>query len=183
MGHICPKHVTNRPNLDYISLCYWEYYLTVKLCENDKSNHITLKISSYSVELDADIFFDKLQVPICHSYTTMQLSTCQNELKLALNTTEYIVVCNSANKCSSALRDWVWSFHRNNAQETITRFVIYFESGDIPLSYTSYVVLSDSLCRNMVAVRLYPWRIIQLMMRKLKIKPNHIYHLPDGFTA
>jgi hypothetical protein len=39
-----------------------------------------------------DIFFEKLQVLVCHSLTAIQQSTFQTELKLALNMNEYTVV-------------------------------------------------------------------------------------------
>jgi hypothetical protein len=54
----------------------------------------------------------------------------QNELKLALNTNEYIVVCDFAENYFFVLQD-VQSFHWNNAQATIHPFVIYRVSGRI----------------------------------------------------
>jgi hypothetical protein len=85
--------------------------------------------------------FEELLVLLCHSFTAIQQSTLKKELKLALNTNQYIVVYNFTEDYSLILQDKVQLFHWNNAQATIHPFVIYFKNADNTLIHTSYMLL------------------------------------------
>jgi hypothetical protein len=101
----------------------------------------TLENITHSTEEFLDTFFEKLQVLLCHSFTAIQQSTFQNELKLALTTNEYRVVCDFAENYSFVAQDEVQPFHWNNASDTIHPYGIYFKNADNTLGHTSYVVI------------------------------------------
>jgi hypothetical protein len=114
----------------------------------------TLESIIHSVEELLAILFEELQVLLRHSFVTIQQSTFQNELRLALSTNENIV-CDFAKNYSFILHDEVRSLHWNNAQAATPSSTIYYGNADNTSSRTGYVIISHSLSHNTVAVYLY----------------------------
>jgi hypothetical protein len=67
----------------------------------------TLETITHSAEEFLEIFFEKLQVLLRNSSSAIQQSSFVNELKLALNTNEYIALCDFTRNYSFILQDEV----------------------------------------------------------------------------
>lgn len=130
-----------------------------------------------------DISFENLQVLLRHSFTATQQSTFQNELKKALKINEYIIVSDFPENYSFIPQDKALSSHWNNAPATVHPSVIYSKNEDSMLGHTSYVVISDCLSHDKVALHLYQQQLIEFTMRKFQIKPVHMYYFSDEFTV
>jgi hypothetical protein len=62
-----------------------------------------LEIVTHSAEEFLHVFFEELQILLRHSLIAVQQSAFQNDLRLALNTNEYIVLCDFAEDYPSVL--------------------------------------------------------------------------------
>ena len=69
--------------------------------------------------------------------------------------------------------------HWTNSQSTIHPFVIYFKD----LSHASFVVISDCLSHNTIAVYLFQKRLISFLTSKLGCLSKNIYYFPDGAAS
>ena len=67
---------------------------------------------------------------------------------------------------SVVLQDAAQGFHWNNLQATIHPFIVYYKDSD-ELKYICYVVISDSLRHNTVAVHLFQKSLICFLRENL----------------
>ena len=80
------------------------------------------------------------------------------------------------------VQDAAQGFHWNNNQATIHPFVVYYkESGED--RHLSFVVISDCLHHDTVAVYLYQKRLIAYLRETLTFSPKQIFYFSDGAAA
>ena len=80
------------------------------------------------------------------------------------------------------LQDAAQGFHWNNSQATIHPFVMYYkESGT--LKHISYVVISDCLRHDMIAVRLFQRSLMYFVKEKFGTLPQKVYYFSDGAAS
>ena len=83
---------------------------------------------------------------------------------------------------SFILQDAAQGFHWNNSQATIHPFVAYYiDSGK--LCHLSFVIISDCLQHDTVAVYLFQKRLTAYLKRKVSSDPQKIYYFSDGAAS
>ena len=125
----------------------------------------TLETVSKSADDFVDAFCEKLQVLLPHSFIAKQQSAFQTQVKSDLLPGELFVIADFSENYSFVLQDAAQGFHWNNSQATIHPFVIYYKESD-KLKHISYVVISDCLRHDTVAVHLFQRNLIHFLKEK-----------------
>ncbi len=142
----------------------------------------TLETFSKSADDFVDALCEKLEVLLPHSFIARQQSSFQMELRSTLQPGEFLVVADFAENYSFVLQDAAQGFHWNNSQATIHPFVAYYmDSGE--LCHLSYVVISDCLHHDTVAVHLFQKNLIKYLKEKFGSTPRKIFYFSDGAAA
>ena len=114
----------------------------------------TLETFCLPVEEFVDTFCMKLELLRHHSFIATQQVSFYASRKMALKKGEFLVTLDFSENYSFILQDAAQGFHWNNSQATLHPFVAYYlESGEI--HHVSYVVISDCLHHDTVAVHLF----------------------------
>ena len=142
----------------------------------------TLETVSKSADDFVETFCEKLENLLPHSFIAKQQSSFQSKLKLELKLGEFLVIGDFAENYSFVLQDAAQGFHWNNSQATIHLFVAYYlESGK--LEHVSYVVISDCLHHDTVAVHLFQKGFIEFLKDKFASSPLKIFYFSDGAAS
>jgi len=142
----------------------------------------TLETLSKPAEEFVELFCDLLTTLLTHSFIAKQQSAFQAEVKSKLKDGEFQVIADFAENYSFVLQDEVQGFHWNNAQATIHPFVIYYrDSGE--LHQLSYVVISDCLHHDTIAVYAFQKCLIEFLTSKFNSPPQKIVYFSDGSAA
>ena len=142
----------------------------------------TLETVSKSADDFVEAFCEKLKVLLPHSFIAKQQSAFQMQLKSDLLPGELLVTADVSENYSFVLQDAAQGFHWNNSQATIHPFVIYYKESDI-LKHISYVVISDCLHHDTVAVHLFQKSLIGFLKEKFGTLPRKIYYFSDGAAS
>ena len=140
----------------------------------------TLETFVKPVEEFVECFCDRLEALLPHSFIAKQQSSFQLELKGSLMPGEFLVLADFSENYSFVLQDAAQGFHWNNSQATIHPFVIYYRDSD-ELHHISYVVISECLHHDTVAVYLFQKNLIKFL--KEKFLPCKIFYFSDGSAA
>ncbi len=83
---------------------------------------------------------------------------------------------------SFVLQDAAQGFHWNNSQATLHPFVAYYRKSS-ELHHVSYVIISDCLHHDMMAVYLFQRNPIDFLKKKFTSLPRKIFYASDGAAA
>ena len=145
----------------------------------DRSTLVT--VSEPSDEF-VESFGEKLEALLSHSFIASQQSTFYNECKSSLKPGELVVSADFAENYAFVLQDAAQGFHWNNAQATIHPFVAYFRESD-SISHLSFVIISDIMQHDTVAVYLYQMKLITFLKNSLGCLPKKIFYFSDGAAS
>jgi len=95
---------------------------------------------------------------------------------------EFVVTCDFSENYRVVLQDEAQSYHWASQQVTIHPFVIYFKEEN-KIEHASYVIVSDSLEHNTVAVYTFQKKLITFLTAKFKNLPKKIFYFSDNFAA
>ena len=164
-----------------------------KVFDDNLIDHITYKqwiavdrstletISKLSDEF-VETICEKVEILLSHSFVAKQQATFYNECKSTLKNGEVIVTADFSENYAFVLQDAAQGFHWNNAQATIHPFVVYFMiSGK--LSHLSFVIISDCLHHDTVAVHLYQKKLIGFLKPRLPYQLKKIIYFSDGAAS
>ena len=126
-----------------------------------------------------DVLCERLETLRTHSFIAKQQSQFYDQCKQSLKPAEVVVSADFSENYSFVLQDAAQGFHWNNSQSTIHPFVIYFND----LSHASFVVISDCLSHDTIAVYLFQKRLISFLTSKLGCLPKKIYYFSDGAAS
>ena len=84
---------------------------------------------------------------------------------------------------SFILQDEAQGFHWNNSQATIHPFVVYYAELPGKLQHLSFVVVSDCLNHDTVAVHLYQKCLIEFLRSHFNSPLLKIFYFSDGAAA
>ncbi len=122
-----------------------------------------------------------MKVLIPHSFVATQQASFYNERKSSLKPGELLVIADFSDNYSFVLQDAAQGYHWNNAQATVHPFVVYYRhSGEE--RHLSYVVISDCLHHDTVAVYLFQKKLIAFLKPVLPSSPKIIY-FSDGAAS
>ena len=142
----------------------------------------TLETTSKTSDEFVEAFCDKLEVLIPHSFIATQQASFCCDCKSTLKLGEVLVVADFSENYSFVLQDAAQGYHWNNAQATIHPFVIYYRhSGEE--CHLSYVVISDCLYHDTVAVYLFQKRLITFLKQALPFSLKKILYFSDGAAS
>ena len=127
----------------------------------------TLETITKPVDDYVDSFCDQIKLLIPHSFIAKQQSLFQTDATRmsTLLPRQFVVIGDFSENYSFVLQDAAQGFHWNNSQATIHPFVAYYrESGK--LEYVSYVIISDCLHHDTIAVHLLQKNLVQFLQGK-----------------
>lgn len=142
----------------------------------------TLETVCMSVDDFLDSLCDKLVDLLRHSFIATQQSAYQKHVKASLKPGEFLVNCDFAENYSFVLQDEAQGFHWNNSSATIHPFIAYYrENGEE--KHVSFVMISDSLQHNTVAVHLFCKKLIKFLQEKFGGTPKKMFYFSDGAAS
>ena len=142
----------------------------------------SLETITMSADEFVELFSEKLKALCPHSFIATQQSRFFSECKSTLKPGEIVVSADFSENYAFVLQDAAQGFHWNNAQATIHPFVVYYkESGEE--HHLSFVVISDCLLHDTVAVYLYQKRLIAHLRETLTFSPKQVFYFSDGAAA
>ena len=135
----------------------------------------TLETFCVPPEEFVEIFCEKLELLHPHSFIAREQAVFYTRTKTSLQPGEILVTVDFSENYSFILQDAAQGFHWNNSQATIHPFVAYFvDSGE--LCHLSYVIISDCLHHDTIAVYLFQKSFIaflkNLLPRRLQPKKS-----------
>ena len=145
----------------------------------DRSTLETFSKSAYDF---VDALCEKLEILLPHSFIARQQSSFQKELRSDLHPGEFLVIADFSENYSFVLQDAAQGFHWNNSQATIHPFVAYYMDSD-ELRHLSYVIISDCLHHDTVAVHLFLKSLIEYLKERFGSLPHKIFYFSDGAAA
>ncbi|GBN46744.1 hypothetical protein AVEN_184302-1 [Araneus ventricosus] len=141
-----------------------------------------LEILEKSSEEFIDLFCSKLSFLVRHDFIAKQQRAFFNYRKENLKESEFLVTCDFSGNYSIVLQDEAQSYHWTSQQVTIHPFVIYFKQEN-KVEHVSYVVVSDCLEHNTVAVYTFQKKLVSFLIYKFQKLPDKIFYFSDGSAA
>jgi len=129
-----------------------------------------------------DSLCEQLEALIPHSFLATQQPSFLPELKFGLHPGESLVVSHFSENYSFVLQDAAQGFHWNNSQATIHPFVAYYMNAG-ELHHLCYVIISDCLHHDTVAVHLFQKNLIDYLRKRFHALPRKIFYVSDGAAA
>ena len=119
-----------------------------------------------------ETFCEKLEALRSRSFIATQQSHFFDQCKSSLKPGELVVCADFSENYAFVLQDAAQGFHWNNAQATLHPFVAYFrESNTSEISHLNFVVISECLHHDTVAVHLFQRKLISFLQDRLSIIP------------
>lgn len=142
----------------------------------------TLDILQKTSEEFIDLFCSQMSSLVQHDFIAKQQRAFLNYTKENLNDSEFVVVCDFSENYSIVLQDEAQSYHWTSQQVTIHPFVVYYKQED-EIEHVSFVIVSDCLEHNTVAVYTFQKKLISYLTNKFQRLPKKIYYFSDGSAA
>ena len=127
----------------------------------------TLERITKPVDDYVDSFCDQIKLLIPHSLIAKQQSLFQTDATCMSTQLprQFVVIGDFSENYSFVLQDAAQGFHWNNSQATIHPFVAYYrQSGK--LEHVSYIIISDCLHHDTIAVHLFQKNLVQFLQGK-----------------
>lgn len=129
-----------------------------------------------------ELFSEKLEALCPHSFIATQQSRLFSECKSTLKSGEIVVLADFSENYAFIFQDAAQGFHWNNAQATIHPFVVYYKES-AEEHHLSFMIISDCLHHDTVAVYLYQKRLIAHLRETLTFSPKQLFYFSDGAAA
>lgn len=141
----------------------------------------TLESLEKSTDEFINVLISKLGALKKHSFIARQQRNFYEETKINLKQGEFLVTLDFAENYAFVIQDEVPGFHWDNNQATVHPFVVYHRNGDIE-KCDSFVVISDCLKHDTVAVHLFQKQFINFLKQKYN-KVEKIVYFSDGASS
>ena len=147
----------------------------------DRSQLETLTLPSDDF---VELLCEKLKALKSHSFIATLQGRFYEECKQCLQAGEVVVSADFSENYSFILQDAVQGFHWNNSQATIHPFVAYCREAPLNrIAHFSFVVISDCLQHDTIAVYLFQKKLIEFLVKMLGQLPKKIYYFSDGAAS
>ena len=128
---------------------------TVQYKQWISTDRSTLEAITNSADEFMEFFCEKLKILLAHSFNAKQQSAFHMEVKSSLQSDVFQVITDFAENYSFILQDEAQGFQWNNSQASIHPFVIYYTESSGELHQLSFVVISDCLHHDTVAIYVF----------------------------
>ena len=145
----------------------------------DRSTLETITKPAYEF---VESFCEQLKLLLTRSFIAKQQSLFQMESKLNLQPGVFQVIADFSENYSFVLQDEAQGFHWNSSQATLHPFVVYYTESS-KLYQLSYVIISDCLQHDTVAVYVFQKCLIEFLTDKFNCCPHKIIYFSDGAAA
>lgn len=122
-----------------------------------------------------------LEKLLLHSFLVKKQNDFVSTKKIEMTENECIVMCDFSENYAFVVQNSVQGVHWNNNQATIHPFAIYYKIND-EVEMKSFVVISDCLHHDTVAVHVFQRHLVHFIKEKCK-KIDKIIYFSDGASA
>lgn len=130
-----------------------------------------------------DYFIVKLKKLIPHFFISSQQSKFIKEKKNnLLQNNELLVQCDFSENYSFVLQNEAQGYHWNNKQATIHPFTVYYRDINEEVKHYSYIIISECLKHDSVAVHLFIEKFILFIKTKFSVI-SKIFYVSDGAAS
>ena len=169
---VVKETLTHSMDANLIDSIVYKQWVSVDRC--------TLETISKSADDFVDTFCEKLETLLPHSFIAKQQAHFYSQMKENLQPGEFLITADFSENYSFVLQDAAQGFHWNNSQATIHPFVAYYlDRGK--LHHLSFVVISDCLHHDTVAVYLFQKSLIDFLKNKFSI--HKVFYFSDGAAS
>lgn len=170
--NVVKERLTRLMDTNLIDSIVYKQWVSVDRC--------TLETIIKSADGFVDSFCEKLETLLPHSFIAKQQARFYTQLKEDLQPGEFLITADFSENYSFVLQDAAQGFHWNNSQATIHPFVVYYlDMGK--LSHLSYIVISDCLHHDTVAVYLFQKSLLDFLKKKFSI--HKVFYYSDGAAS
>lgn len=114
-------------------------------------------------------FSDKLVKLVTHTFIANEQSTYLKNLKETLKVGEFIIWGDFSENFSFVLQNEAQGYYWSKKQATIHPFVIYYKNEKNELKHLNYVIISECLKHDSVAVYLFITKLIKFLESKFDV--------------
>jgi len=140
-----------------------------------------LETLTKSVDDFVEYFCEKVVILLPHSFIATQQAAFCTHIRKSLKEGEFLVIANFSENYSFVIQDAIQGFHWNNSQATVHPFIAYYIKDD-ELRHVSYVVISECLQHNTVAVYTFQRCFIEYLKQNFPLV-KRIYYFSDGAAS
>lgn len=144
-------------------------------------NRTSLKTLISTVEEFLQSLSSGLKKLLPHSFLVGKQKEFLNDKKNNLLQNECIVICDFSENYAFVIQNSVQGIHWNNDQATVHPFSIYYKDKN-QLKIKSFVVISECLRHDTIAMHLFQRKLVQFINSELKGITKIIY-VPDGASG
>lgn len=123
-----------------------------------------------------------LQKLLLHSFLVKKQNEFMDVKKKELKDTECIVACDFSENYAFVFQNAVQGIHWNNDQATVHPFAIYYKHIDGETKMKSFVIISDCLKHDTIAVHVFQKYLVQFLKESFE-KISKIIYFSDGAGA
>ena len=142
----------------------------------------TLETMSRPVDEFIDMFCDKLELLLPHSFIATQQASFYNDCKSSLQQGEALITADFSENYSFVLQDAAQGYHWNNSQATVHPFLIIYKDSE-KLCHFSFVVISDCLHHDTVAVYLFQKSLMEHLKTHVVVQLKKVLYFSDGAAS
>lgn len=150
---------------------HFRQWVSTDRCE---FKHFSQPISKF-----VNYFACKLETLITHSFIAKQQAMFVNDTKNNLKVGEFLIWCDFSENFSFVLQNEAQGYYWSKKQATIHPFTIYYKNENNELQHLSYVVISECLKHDSVAVYLFITKLVKFLESQFKVISKLIF-FTDG---
>lgn len=129
-------------------------------------------------------FIEKMKKLIPHYFVASQQSNFAKSIKQSLKPEkEFLVFMDFSENYSFVFQNAAQGVHWTTKQATVHPFVIYYADTDNQIQHLSYIIISECLSHDSVAVKLFIDKLIDHLKRKFPNGIEKIYYMTDGAAS
>lgn len=172
--------------VQYMTAAFEKYGNVEDECINFKQwlsvDRCSLESLTQTIPEFIDYFASKIEKLVTHSFVSRQQSQFIKDCKDKLKKGEFLISLDFSENFKFVIQNEAQGYHWNNESATIHPFVVYYKDANNDLQHLSYVVISDCLTHDSVAVHLFISKLIKFLKAKFPVI-NKLIYLTDGAAS
>lgn len=155
-------------------IIHFRQWVSTDRCE---FKHFAKPVSEFVID-----FAGKLEKLVTHSFIATEQTTFLKNLKEIIKIGEFIICGDFSENFSFVLQNEAQGYYWARKQATIHPFLIYYKNQKNELQHLNYVIISDCLKHDSVAVYLFITKLIKFVESKFKLITK-LFYFTDGCAA